>query len=58
MLVTALLLAGCAQTTGTGATKAAICDQFRPIRWSASDTDESLKQIKAHNAVGKAICSW
>lgn len=61
MLALALMLPliGCASQTGSGAkTKSAICDQFAPIRWSVSDTDESLKQIKAHNAVGKAICDW
>ena len=57
-LALTLPLIGCAQTTGSGATKAALCDQFRPIRWSASDTDETIRQAKETNAVGKAVCGW
>jgi hypothetical protein len=29
----------------------------KPIFWSAKDTDETLKQIKAANAVWKSLCS-
>jgi hypothetical protein len=58
MLALVLPLAGCGTMTAGGATKAALCEQFAPIKWSDSDTDESLKQIKAHNAVGRAICGW
>lgn len=31
-----LLLTGCVTTTGGGETRAALCDQFRPVRWSVS----------------------
>lgn len=58
MLALALPLASCVQTTGSGATKAALCDQFRPIRWSASDTDDTIRQAKETNAVGRALCGW
>lgn len=57
MLASALAMAGC-QTTGSGATKAALCDQFQPLRWSASDTPETIRQSREHNAVGVAICGW
>jgi pectin methylesterase-like acyl-CoA thioesterase len=56
-LALGLTLTGCAATAG-GETKAALCDQFRPIRWSSQDTPETVAQSKAHNAVGKAICRW
>lgn len=36
---------------------AAFCDIARPIYWSRKDTLETVKQVKAHNAVGK-ICGW
>lgn len=36
---------------------AAFCDISRPIYWSRKDTLETVKQVKAHNAVGK-ICGW
>lgn len=36
---------------------AAFCDISRPIYWAKKDTLETIKQIKAHNAVGK-ICGW
>lgn len=61
--VTALLLAlgltvtGCA-TTGGGETRSALCDQFRPIRWSSQDTDQTIAEAKGHNAVGKKLCGW
>lgn len=36
---------------------AAFCDIARQIYWSRKDTLETVKQVKAHNAVGK-ICGW
>lgn len=58
-LALALTLAGCGTTTGSGgATKDALCDQFAPIRWSATDTDDTIRQAKAHNAAGAAVCGW
>lgn len=57
MLVLALTLQACMTTAG-GETKAALCDQFQPIRWSSQDTPETVAQSKAHNAAGKAICGW
>lgn len=58
MLMLALLPASCATTTGGGETRAALCDQFRPVRWSVQDTDETIAQSKANNAVGVAVCDW
>ena len=32
---------------------------FEPIYWSKRDTVETVRQIKEHNAVGKATCpTW
>lgn len=60
MLALGLLLGltGCVATTGGGETKAALCDQFRPIRWSQQDTAETVRQAKESNAVGSALCGW
>ena len=57
LLALALILTAC-MTTGGSATKAALCDQFQPVRWSGSDTAETVAQIKAHNAVGMNVCGW
>lgn len=53
-----LTLSACVTTTtGTGATRV-YCASAKPIRWSRSDTDETIRQAKAHNAAGKAVCGW
>jgi len=57
LLVLAPILTAC-RTTAGGETRIALCDQFRPIRWSSQDTPESVTQIKQHNAVGASICRW
>jgi hypothetical protein len=58
MLALMLPLASCTTTTAGGATKVALCDQFRPIRWSQADTAETIRQAKETNAVGVAVCGW
>lgn len=60
MLAMLLTLPGCVTAMGSSGTETgkAICDQFRPLRWSDKDTDETIRQAKANNAVGKAICGW
>lgn len=55
-----LILQGCATTTGsvgTDALASSPCSAFEPIRWSAKDTDETIRQVKEHNAAWKAICA-
>ena len=34
------------------------CTVFGPIYWSAKDTDDTIKQVKEHNAAGKELCKW
>lgn len=59
MLVLPILLTGCTATVGGGTESGrALCDQFRPIRWSVSDTPDTATQAKAHNRVGAALCGW
>lgn len=47
-------------TTGSkGRIKAApFCKVAEPIYWSGRDTDQTIKQAKEHNAVGKSLCGW
>ena len=60
MLALATLATGCAKTTAGVATETgrALCDVFRPIAWSARDTDETIGAVKAHNAAGARVCGW
>jgi hypothetical protein len=34
------------------------CKIAKPISWSKSDTDQTILEVKEHNAVGKALCGW
>jgi hypothetical protein len=56
-------LTACATTMGSGASTSpppadTFCLVAKPIYWSAGDTDETIKQVKAHNAAGKILCGW
>ncbi len=58
-----LFLASCAPMTplrGTSpvpsAVKPAACAEFAPIGWSKNDTDETIRAVKAHNAVYVELC--
>lgn len=57
LIASTAILASCALMTGTSVSKHAGCESFKPITWSPNDTDETLKQIKAHNAVWKSLCA-
>lgn len=46
-------LAGCARMTVSAGTE---CLRWEPIAWSVNDTDETIRQVKAHNAVYQSIC--
>lgn len=52
-----LTLGGCATTTASGGTDV-FCRASQPIRWSQADTDDTIRQAKAHNAVGRKLCGW
>lgn len=58
VLTSLLTLNGCATTTGSaGTTDASVaCQSFEPIRWSVQDTDQTISQVKEHNAVWRALC--
>lgn len=67
LLLVTLTLTGCARTMASVATTDyGLCDDPRteekgdgllqPIRWSANDTDETIRQAKANNAQGLELC--
>ena len=60
LLALATVATGCAKMTAGVATETgrALCDVFRPIGWSAQDTDDTIRAVKAHNATGARVCGW
>lgn len=54
-LSVALLTSGCMTTTGGGVTDN-VCKAWRPVTWSARDTDETIREVKANNAAWGAWC--
>ncbi len=57
MLSIMLLLTACSTTTSSNDTKG-FCLEAKSISWSATDTADTIRQIKAHNAVGVKLCGW
>lgn len=61
-----LLIAGLLSSCGTQQTGsleidgqvASFCDLAKPIRLSRKDTDDTIKQVEEHNAIGIKYCSW
>lgn len=47
-------LAGCATSPMPGAV--VYCQIEKPISWSKRDTDQTIREVKEHNAVHKALC--
>lgn len=61
MLIAALLSLTASCTTVSSATDRgpvyqALCDQFQPLRASRLDTEETKRQVIAHNATWVALC--
>ena len=56
-LLLLLTLPGRATAMGFAGTDAFACAAFEPIRWSAKDTDRTIRQVKEHNAAWKAVCA-
>lgn len=57
-----LILTACATTTGSVETSTpppaaeTFCQIAKPISWSTKDTDETIRQVKEHNAVFLRLC--
>ena len=60
LLSLSFMLTGCATMTSLkGQTdQAPFCSVAEPIYWSGKDSAQTIKQVKAHNAVGKTLCFW
>jgi ABC-type uncharacterized transport system auxiliary subunit len=54
LLIVLSMLAGCANTTKTSDS---LCLIDHPVTWSKSDTDQTIREIKVHNARYRAVCS-
>lgn len=57
-----VILQACAPTMATAekmespAQTDVACSSFEPIRWSVQDTDQTIAQVKEHNAAWRALC--
>ena len=56
-----LTLSGCGMTTASGviepvAGAETFCRVAKPITWSIHDTDDTIREVKAHNAVFVRLC--
>ena len=49
-------LSACVTMTGSVETRKVACEAFRPISWSVNDTDQTIREAKAHNAVYTRLC--
>lgn len=57
LVLTPLLMAGsCTTMTASVETSRVACQAFEPITWSTRDTDETIRGVKAHNAVYQELC--
>ena len=55
------ILTSCAMTTDSAApttSELRFCDGAKPFFWAKRDTLATIKQAKAHNAVGVDACGW
>ncbi|OYX13433.1 MAG: hypothetical protein B7Z15_07280 [Rhizobiales bacterium 32-66-8] len=43
--------------TGGGGTEV-FCRAAQPIAWARADSADTIRAVKAHNAVGVALCGW
>ncbi len=58
-----LTLSACGHLTGSGETEPTrgaetFCAIAKPISWSPRDTDQTIREVKSHNATGVALCRW
>ena len=66
LLGSMLTLSSCATMTGSGVTdtdakrvsQLLFCDGAKPVHWSTTDSDFTIRQARVHNAVGVDQCQW
>jgi hypothetical protein len=49
-------MGACTTMTASVETSRVACQAFEPITWSTRDTDETVRGVKAHNAVYQELC--
>lgn len=54
-VLAAFLTSGCVTMTGGGETDV-VCEAWRPVTWSAADTDQTIREVRQNNAAWKAWC--
>lgn len=54
-LTSIFLMTSCETTTGIVGINSA-CSLFPPIRWSQADSDETIRQVRLHNAAFDEVC--
>lgn len=52
----AWLATACVPVTTRAVVTDTSCMVFRPITWSGRDTDETIRQVRSHNAAFDAAC--
>lgn len=53
MALSGVALSGCARDM---AAAFVYCQVEKPISWTKADTDQTIREVKAHNAVWKSLC--
>ena len=60
LLAATLMMAGCSTMTGSNARTTTdntfVCTAFKPISWMKSDTKQTIREVKEHNAVLIMLC--
>ena len=61
LLAATPILSACETMTGSGAIEPiqgadTFCSVAKPIMWSSRDTDETIREVKEHNAVYMRLC--
>lgn len=55
ILCASLPMAGCTKTMGSAGIEAA-CAAWQPVTWSKSDSEQTIREVKANNAAWAAYC--
>lgn len=56
MTLSILTLTGCASLTNTSGADRYACAVWKPVSWSAQDTDQTIREVKGNNARRAAWC--
>jgi outer membrane biogenesis lipoprotein LolB len=57
LMLSTLLLTGCASTMPTSVTNRSACIVWKDISWSQKDTDQTILEVKENNARRNGWCN-